>query len=75
MKEGTLTGLTQEDIAYLAKMAQKYGLDMRGLVTTVIKSAGGWGDASNNLVLEGFWMAGPSAGAKSGKGNMPRVLL
>lgn len=54
MKEGTLTGLTQEDIAYLAKMAQKYGLDMRGLVTTVIKSAGGWGDASNNLVLEGF---------------------
>lgn len=26
MKEGTLTGLTQEDIAYLAKMAQKYGL-------------------------------------------------
>ena len=54
MKEGTLTGLTQEDIAYLAKMAQKYGLDMRGLVTTVIKSAGGWGDASNNLVLEGY---------------------
>ncbi len=27
---------------------------MRGLVTTVIKSAGGWGDASNNLVLEGY---------------------
>ena len=69
MKEGTLTGLTQEDIAYLAKMAQKYGLDMRGLVTTVIKSAGGWGDASNNLVLEGFLDGRPVCRREIGEGK------
>lgn len=55
MREGTLTGLRQEDLAYLAALAQKYGLPVKELVTTVIKSAGGWGDVSNNLVLEGFW--------------------
>lgn len=55
MREGTLTGLRQEDLEYLAKLAHKYGLDVKGLVTTVIKSAGGWGDIANNLVLEGFW--------------------
>lgn len=27
---------------------------MKGAGTTVIKSAGGWGDTSNNLVLEGY---------------------
>lgn len=69
MKEGTLTGLTQEDLAYLAMMAQKYGLDMRGLVTTVIKSAGGWGDASNNLTLEGFLDGRPVCRREIGEGK------
>lgn len=55
MREGTLTGLKQEDIAYLAQLAQKYGCDVRELISTVIKSAGGWGDTGNDLVLEGFY--------------------
>lgn len=55
MREGAMTGLNQEDIHYLGGLAQKYQLNVRELITTVIKSAGGWGDVGNNLRLEGFW--------------------
>lgn len=54
---GTLTSLLPEDFAYLSGLAQRYGRDVRALVGMVIKSAGGWGDTENNLVLEG-WLDG-----------------
>lgn len=57
ISEGTLTSMLPEDIAFMSNLAQRYNRDIRELISIVIKSAGGWGDAENNLILEG-WLDG-----------------
>ncbi len=52
-----LTSLGAEDFAFLGKLAYKYHLEPKELIGTIIRSAGGWGDTSNNLRLEG-WLNG-----------------
>ena len=52
--EGTLTAMQQEDFIFLSGLAARYNRDVSSLIGMVIKSAGGWGDTENNLVLEGW---------------------
>lgn len=52
--EGTLTAMQQEDYIFLSGLAARYNREISGLIGMVIKSAGGWGETENNLVLEGW---------------------
>lgn len=52
--EGTLTAMQQEDFVFLSGLAARYNREVSGLIGMVIKSAGGWGETENNLVLEGW---------------------
>lgn len=52
--EGTLTAMQQEDFVFLSGLAARYNREISGLIGMVIKSAGGWGETENNLVLEGW---------------------
>lgn len=52
--EGTLTAMQQEDFVFLSGLASRYNREVSGLIGMVIKSAGGWGETENNLVLEGW---------------------
>ena len=48
-----LTAMQQEDYIFLSSLAARYNREISGLIGMVIKSAGGWGETENNLVLEG----------------------
>ncbi len=54
LRSGSLTSMSQEDMAYLGGLAKQYGLSAKYFIGVVIRSAGGWGAAENTLQLEGI---------------------
>ncbi len=54
LRTGGMTSMQQEDMVYLGSLAKRYGLAMKDFIGVVIRSAGGWGDTENTLVLEGL---------------------
>ncbi len=52
-KQGILPDLLPEDYPYLEELSEKGGLDRGALTKILFDNAGGWGQAENNLRLEG----------------------
>ena len=54
LRSGSLTSMSQEDMAYLGGLAKQYELSAKYFIGVVIRSAGGWGAAENTLQMEGL---------------------
>lgn len=54
VRTGTLITPSAEDFQYIGALAAKHQLDLRQLYGMAVRAAGGWGDAENDLVLEGY---------------------
>ena len=56
---GQLPNIDEASLAYLKELAEKYGLPVRRLYSAVVKMGGGWGDAENDFLLEGYFGGKP----------------
>ncbi len=52
--QGGLIAMKPEQIGYLMSFAQRYELPIKEFIGKVIRSAGGWGEQENELVIEGW---------------------